>query len=614
MAPVIVPIRPPVGAGSLPSSVPGMAPPLTPTASSPPIGGRSPALYPPAPGPVGPPGSTDSPFRPWFTPLPQDTPEQLIDSAREALRDPAPRFAPDGSTAPSDPRYGIPPSQLSPGFDPATYGPQDSRQPNRRPAPTHPPYLPPYLGGQLPVQYFVTVAYTYDNPTPQTYTTTVFGMGPILGLEAVSAPNNAIAYRVAFSDGTKPVVEISQSLNPSAGIQDVRRVDGSPVVGPTEAFRPSPVIVPPPAPPVPTSPPYNDPKPFPRRDPPPAPVPTSPPAPVPTSPPAPAPEPKTPPGEDPDKEKKVPAPLPGTTPAPSVPSPSPGTNPGVAPGTTPAPKTPFSPEPFGPPSTPGQPLTPTPPPLTPATPERPTTRPIPGQIPPAPLFNPFPATTPGPTEEPQTTPAIPPLLPPGPTVVPGESSPPPDGRRPESFPFPFPVPPIPGLPPPPLDCCAPPCDLDPVLEALVKLGERIDKNHQDVKPYGSSIQETALSEAVNNGVWSLPDRAIALRIRSITLDEKMRGEFGGGVAPNVDYAGWYSFGFDSGGQGDRLPISYLNQVVQVPPGARSVSFTMKGATTAIPSVFTRNLRIPPGAGPDPGPGVLGSELLYREPL
>lgn len=152
-----------------------------------------------------------------------------------------------------------------------------------------------------------------------------------------------------------------------------------------------------------------------------------------------------------------------------------------------------------------------------------------------------------------------------------------------------------------------------MLEKIKDLSEKVDKNHKDVKPYSSTIQETELSGAVNNGKWNLPDRSVALRIRSVVLDSNMRSEYGGGVAPNVDYAGWYSFGFDSGGQGDRHPISYLNQVVEVPTGAKSVSFTMKGVTTAIPSALVRVISVPFGTIPDPGPGILGSELLYKKP-
>jgi hypothetical protein len=151
-----------------------------------------------------------------------------------------------------------------------------------------------------------------------------------------------------------------------------------------------------------------------------------------------------------------------------------------------------------------------------------------------------------------------------------------------------------------------------VEENLVRLGRRLDEIKAQVTPLTSTVQEVPINGTFNNGKITLAANAIAVRFNAVSVDGKTRGQYGGGVAPDVDYLGWYSFSKSSGGGGDRLPISYRDQTVEVPRGFDRLSFTCQGASEIAISVFYR--RPSPGQNPPySGPGYHTDELLYRGP-
>jgi hypothetical protein len=162
------------------------------------------------------------------------------------------------------------------------------------------------------------------------------------------------------------------------------------------------------------------------------------------------------------------------------------------------------------------------------------------------------------------------------------------------------------------DCCGSECDLTGVEEGLRKLQDELSKVKAAVTPLDSVVVEEPISGTFNNGRITLGPRAIAVRFSIVSPDLALRGEYGGGVAPDVEYAGWYSLSRRNGSGGDRRPISYSDQVVPVEPGFTRLSFTCKGATTVSVSVYYRR----PAAVQSPsydGPGYAVSELLYRGP-
>jgi hypothetical protein len=101
-----------------------------------------------------------------------------------------------------------------------------------------------------------------------------------------------------------------------------------------------------------------------------------------------------------------------------------------------------------------------------------------------------------------------------------------------------------------------------------------------------TFQSTIIASSTEGGLFSLPDKCVAL---SIVADQPLtpgtKIQYGSGAAPNVFYWGWYSIGSDANNPGDRRELHYANQAVFLPQFAKSVTvnpiYTNKATIVAI---------------------------------
>lgn len=510
---------------------------------------------------------------------------------------------PDNPPAPGD-YTGDPLGDRGPTItgDPLDYARRDPRRSRKKP--NNPPTYG-RRGQSLWVTYRVT---TWDGVVVDSGRG---GAAPFGGLVAQRNSSGQLAYYMQFDGYLEPL-----GADPLPNPSDPRDFSGKWVItgvkpfadreGPDVKPRPAPDTLPPdedaPAPRPVQPPPYNDPKPFRRRRKEPAPEPATPPAPVPTGPPEPGvtPEPTPlPPG----RERKVPSPLP--TPD------QPGTPVQPSPAPSPSPR----PDPRRPEIPPDRPLPDSP--NFPATvPGRRQPGPTPGQIPDTTPLDParipvyYPTSTPG-QSVPNSVPAIaPPRVPPKNTVIIASGNP--DGpggtRVPPSFPVPIPFPLFP--PTTNYDCCDDTAVLKAIRDAKQELQDRLIDIERCACPLPYTDQETNLFSASNNGSFALPAGAIRLKLITEIQDGNIRGEWGGGFAPDVLYVGWYSLSSTETAGGDRNPISYGEHIVYLEPGHRWIHFTCRGESKIRATVVRR---VATGAGQSPpfSSGVRVSELLYR---
>lgn len=609
LAPVFPQSAAPVGGATVPATANPLSPPIGAGGAG--AGGYgSPSSPMPVPlngsGPVNNQGPGTVPgYKPLFTPLPQDSPQDIMDEL--ARRYPHLVLPPNPFNLPTTNNPRNPNENLAPGQSPK---PNPRRSPLERntPRPSAPTIGP--INGYLRVRFSTR---TWDGVTGSG---SRGGVGPFAGIVYEQSP---LGQRVVYMqfNGYRELIGLDQLPGPNGedyntaySVTGVEKFDDPAVQYPPNPTKSPPVI---PSPdgfvPGPTNPPpYNDPKPFRRPAKPPQPAPPQAP---PTTPPAPAPTPNPtkPPGA-PDRERKVPPPTSPPSPAPSRPGPTTTPNPGTNPSTTPTPREfPSTPTPFpgttNPSGVPGMP--PTPAPLG-----------VPREVPTIPNIPPLlrptvPATASPPVEPgtlPNTTPPAPPLGPNGPGVTPGwpygfdRYGEPERQRQPTT-----PLPPLVALPPQ-LDCC----DLDSVLDYQKQLKdyirERFDELEDCACPVTAVTTTTEIASGINNANISLPANVVAIRFRVANPDGNMRSEWGGGSALDVDYVGWYSVSMFQSFGGKRTQIQYSNQVVEVSPGSRFLSVTAKGATLInVDAVVMSGFRDKDGFSIPTA--VRGSERLYR---
>lgn len=90
---------------------------------------------------------------------------------------------------------------------------------------------------------------------------------------------------------------------------------------------------------------------------------------------------------------------------------------------------------------------------------------------------------------------------------------------------------------------------------------------------------------VSNGdALPLPSNCFRVFIQLSTLSPKPKVEFGNNDAPNVYYAGWYSFG-SAAHWGERLPLTYEYNYLDVPEWATTLSFTCRAGYEATLTAF-----------------------------
>jgi len=143
------------------------------------------------------------------------------------------------------------------------------------------------------------------------------------------------------------------------------------------------------------------------------------------------------------------------------------------------------------------------------------------------------------------------------------------------------------LPPAPKEPGKEPVD-DPNLQnELDKIKDLLDDIKEcacDEEPEGPLLSDIIANSS--GGVYSLPANTEFVSVILTSLPSSSRVEFGNGASQNVIYAGWYSFGTVQGA-GDRLPISYAENVFFAPKGASRFSFTVRKGAIAICTAYYR---------------------------
>ena len=141
---------------------------------------------------------------------------------------------------------------------------------------------------------------------------------------------------------------------------------------------------------------------------------------------------------------------------------------------------------------------------------------------------------------------------------------------------PRPNPPTPIPPTSDGDC--PDVDLQPVLDRLTDIDEQLDEIQECACGPETELRTVAFGPS-GSGTVNIPDGEIKEVSLSAIPGPRVRSQFGGGGAPNVEFIGWYSFGVN-GTPGDRLPISYAQNRFVAPPGYSTFSYTLTGQSTA----------------------------------
>jgi len=164
-----------------------------------------------------------------------------------------------------------------------------------------------------------------------------------------------------------------------------------------------------------------------------------------------------------------------------------------------------------------------------------------------------------------------PNLPPGPPDTP-VPLPPPGGGTPRP----------PALPPfTPGAECPDPCVETDLTEINEKLDEIIELA-EDIKECACEPEYDFSEQTIGNsdgGLLTLPQNTYAVRVVLQQIPNAAKIEFGRNTAPNVYYAGWYSFAVGNS-LGDRRPLSYESNTFDKPETADKFSFTVRSGYTA----------------------------------
>jgi hypothetical protein len=121
------------------------------------------------------------------------------------------------------------------------------------------------------------------------------------------------------------------------------------------------------------------------------------------------------------------------------------------------------------------------------------------------------------------------------------------------------------------------CDCEDIREIVI---EELDNKFRPRRP--NSNQTTGYASAQSR-VITLPDYTYRV---DLTIDSKpVNAKTQWGVdAPDIYYAGWYSFGGD-GKQGDRKPVAWENGSYFPPEGAKTFTYTLQEGYTGTVSVL-----------------------------
>ena len=151
-----------------------------------------------------------------------------------------------------------------------------------------------------------------------------------------------------------------------------------------------------------------------------------------------------------------------------------------------------------------------------------------------------------------------------------------DKRNPTPRPVePQPVPPVaPPLPPTRPPISNPDPAPNPPAPSVDLTG--IESELEKIKSYTRRPKTTLVEEFVQTGPSGqelLPEKSVLVKINVIQAPPNIRTQSGGAFGPEVRYQGWMSFG-KGGYFGERIPLSYENNIYPVPVECDSVSWTV----------------------------------------
>lgn len=130
--------------------------------------------------------------------------------------------------------------------------------------------------------------------------------------------------------------------------------------------------------------------------------------------------------------------------------------------------------------------------------------------------------------------------------------------------------------------CPDPCDNTPVLDRLDDIDEALEelKDCACEKDYEIRV---IVGEARNNARFVVPPRTLSVRLAVTVKGDRIKGEWGGGEAPDVEYMGWYSWRID-GLESDRRLISYEANTFEAPRRATGFSYTLRNNSIAVATI------------------------------
>lgn len=160
-------------------------------------------------------------------------------------------------------------------------------------------------------------------------------------------------------------------------------------------------------------------------------------------------------------------------------------------------------------------------------------------------------------------------------------------RSPTVQPDPVPKVPLPPIFPPAATqpCPCPEVDLSEVIRRLKDLG-RCDR----CSNYLYTTHEAGFGNSAT--VQVTQDELVSVVIDVIQLPSNARNQYGGGNAPNVLYAGWFSWMKDSRPL-ERIPLNYEIETFLAPKSADGYSFTIYTGGSAASTYITRKRVDPP---------------------
>lgn len=123
------------------------------------------------------------------------------------------------------------------------------------------------------------------------------------------------------------------------------------------------------------------------------------------------------------------------------------------------------------------------------------------------------------------------------------------------------------------DCC------DELISRFDNVDEQLDRIEECA--CGPEMEIVSLTfGAANNRVVTIPDgRFVGARLVAVDVGGRVRGQFGGGEAPDVEYLGWCAFG-KGGNFGERIPVSYAGSYFVAPDEVKQFSYTLQDGSTA----------------------------------